>query len=553
LLSRIPSVAKDGVDGVGPKVKNLAEAIQAHGAKAGPAMIKLLSAKDDNIRLFAGYVLRDLNGLTEANLDALIEARRRGDGWIAPAIGRIGSPRAVAFLIEDLKATPEEGQTSWALVLAGEKAASGLAELYRENKAMSDDLYRVSSQILAEMGAKATPAVGPLLATASDASAVQENRVFAVLALGALRQMAVDAVPGLKALLKTDPERFKQPVEQAIMNIGTNDSIEIIVPRLRAMPSVLLLRDLAELKENGRGAGAAVVELFVHPDWDIRVAAARTIGYIGYSEGTEALRKLLDDSADWRLVYSASESLGRLKAKSALSRLREVAANHWFVPVRTAAEKASAVIEGKEAYVSQWHANNFPFEFFEYQGVRDERFDGFITYEKLPWKTEPDVLTPDQLRVETYTIEMVGYDDKGKHVDRRQSSPGCAMKVADGLILGGNRGEWGGELVFKDKAGVVTTLIEDNTTGIHRMPFGIVAATGLAHMMLNHGYLYLVDFKDGSPPKSRIWKVLPGAPLKSGLLKSGDLFVACVGGNVLISPTGEITMASPKLGKREKK
>ena len=109
------------------------------------------------------------------------------------------------------------------------------------------------------------------------------------------------------------------------------------------------------------------------------------------------------------------------------------------------------------------------------------------------------------------------------------------------------------ENLFKGNAGAVTTLVDDNTTGIHRMPFGIVAATGLAHMTLNHGYLYLVDIKDGSPPNARLWKVLPGAPMKSGLLKSGDLFVACVGGNVLVSPTGEISMASPVMGEKARR
>jgi HEAT repeat protein len=550
LLAEIPGVANEGLDGVGPNVQRLAKAIQAHGARAVPAMIKLLSADDNNARLFAGYVLRDLDGVTEANLDALIAARRRGDGWIAPAIGRIGSPRAVAFLIEDLKAKPEEGQTSWALVTAGEKAAPALVELYRDKKPIPGDLFRVSSQVLHEIGTKATLAVEPLLATASDANAIPENRIFAVLALGALRQTAASAVPGLKALAKADPARFKQPVEAALVKIGTEESTEVIVMRLRARPSVLLLRDISELRVNGRGAGPAVVELLDHPDWEIRVAAARTIGYIGYAEGVDPLRRLLGNTTDWRLVYSAAESLGRLKAQSALPGLNRVAADHWFPPVRKAAEKASSVIAGKQDYVSRWHADNFPFEFFEYQSVRDERFDGYATYEKLPWKTEVELLTRDQLRAESYTVEIVGYDEKGKHVHRREATPRCGIHLPEGLLLGGDRGEWGGELAFRAKAGVVTTLVEDNTSGIHRMPFGVVALTGLAHLSLNHGYIYLIEFKEGSPPNARLWKVLPGAPTKSGLLKSGELFIACVGGNVLISPTGDISMASPAMGEK---
>jgi hypothetical protein len=76
------------------------------------------------------------------------------------------------------------------------------------------------------------------------------------------------------------------------------------------------------------------------------------------------------------------------------------------------------------------------------------------------------------------------------------------------------------------------------------MPFGVVAATGLAHITLNHGYLYLIDVEAEPIPTARIWKALPGAPRKTGRLANGSLFISCVGGDVVISPDGKIAMAT---------
>ena len=132
LLAKIPTTA-EGDLGISPAETSLAKQIQAHGAAAIPYLLPLLQHDEARVRQFAGYVLRDTAGLTKAHLDALIAARRRGDGWIPPAIGRIGTPRALAFLVEELRKEPEaESQLGFAFTQAGKRGAVALAEVFND-------------------------------------------------------------------------------------------------------------------------------------------------------------------------------------------------------------------------------------------------------------------------------------------------------------------------------------------------------------------------------------------------------------------------------------
>jgi HEAT repeat protein len=549
LVDRIPAVAGGYGHGVGEAETALAKEIQKFGPVAVPRMVQLLDSEDDKARFFAGYVLRDLEGVGEEHLDAMIRAHLRGDGWIPPAIARVRSPKAISHLVEYLREHPEaDTQVTWALVSAGERVAVPLAQLLTDREPIGRDLQRAMAQVFHEMGSTAAPAVPVLLGVANDAGSNPDNRIRAVGLLGAIGLTAADAVPALKKLAASEPERFMEAVQSAIIGIGTPDAAEVMVALLEADPNELLLRNLAELRENGRGAGRVVVGLLHHHDWDIRVAAARTLGYIGYVDGIEALAACLADEDDWRLVYVAAESLGRLKTSSAVPSLERTAESHWFPAVRANARKALRVIRGEEDYRSRWHRNNFPFEFFEYShaGLNPE-LAGDNPQKERPnpkYVEQPDTLSQAELSALDYEVEIVGLGPDGRHVSKRQSPPGCGIRCGDTYLLGGDRGEWGGELVFMDKNEKAEVLLGGNTEGIHRMPFGIVATVGLAHLTLNSGSLYLVEFAPDGKPAARRWRVLPGAPAGSGIVANGNLFVACYGGNVVVTPEGTIRMAS---------
>jgi len=98
--------------------------------------------------------------------------------------------------------------------------------------------------------------------------------------------------------------------------------------------------------------------------WDVRWGAARALGYIGYEDGAQPLIAALDNQDDWRLVFAAAESLGRLRAKAAIPRLREVAKNHWFPFVRKTARTALRSIDGENEYEPKMRT---AFEYFAYE------------------------------------------------------------------------------------------------------------------------------------------------------------------------------------------
>ena len=545
LLAKIPTTA-EGDLGISPAKATLAKQIQAHGAATIPYLLPLLEHDEVRVRQFAGYVLRDTAGLTEAHLDALIAARLRGDEWIPPTIGRIGTPRALAFLVEELRKEPEaESQLGFAFEQAGKRGAVALAEVFKDRTPVDPKLASAIFGIYRNMGEKAVDAIDPLLEIAAGKSYEPKNRIHAVQALGGIGKNAQKAVPSLTRLAANEPDLFANSVKGTLIGIGAPEAVPVFLERLKAEPDMLVFRDLSEIRENGRAAGSEVVKFLGHEAWDLRVGAARCLGYIGYTEGTQALIDVLADPNDWRLVYVAAESLGRLHAKTAIPALERVASRYWYPPVAAGAQKAIRVINDEEAYPSRWPQRNFAFDFFNYEHVATEDTpSGEAIYIV---KRQNDELDAASLARMSYPVEIIGYGTEGKVVNKRTTKPSCGLKVPNGFLLGSNRGEWGGELIFTDGASAAIRVIEDNVRGIHHLPFGIVAITGLAHITLNHGMIYLVEVPASGKPKATKWKSLPGAPRQSGIMSDGRLFVSCYGGDIVVSVDGRISMAETTL------
>jgi len=97
--------------------------------------------------------------------------------------------------------------------------------------------------------------------------------------------------------------------------------------------------------------------------------------------------------------------------------------------------------------------------------------------------------------------------------------PDHSLDAFGGRLLGVDRGEWGGKLLFQDADGNLDTVLTENVQGIVKNPGGIFAFTGLAHRSINDGYLYLVvRDPDGSIKASRLGR-LPGAPSRVSQLQ----------------------------------
>lgn len=502
----------------GPEGRAVAEEIQRHGAAAIPYVLPLLGDPELRIRELAEYVLRDLEGLEERHLDALIRAdSSREDTWLPPAIARIGTPRAIAYLVERLWERAEiENQLGFALTRSAPRSAPEIVRRLRVEPPKDGRLPAVICRLFSQAPDESAVAIPGLLALAGDADLPVARREQAVRLIGCLGPAAAPHQPEIRQLGEGTPA-LAPAARSTLVKVGALDAL---ASALATAPTVTTLLQVASLGAGARGAGASVVPLVGAADWDVRLAAIKTVGYIDYGEGVPALIRALGIAEDWRAVFAAAEALGRLKAASAAAPLEQVAAKHWYPPVRFAAEKALRVIRGTDQYCRRWHPQNFNIEFHDVGSRADVPRPGALP----SLRQGPDELGGLQLWFHRDTQAQVG------------------LAAFGGVLLGADAGEWGGALTFA-AGSKRDRLLEKNTTGIHRVGSSIVAATGLAHLMMDDGVLYRVERPDRNvPPVAVRWRQLPGAPYQSGFLEDGRLFIRTQAGDVALSPEGELSM-----------
>lgn len=137
-----------------------------------------------------------------------------------------------------------------------------------------------------------------------------------------------------------------------------------------------------------------------------------------------------------------------------------------------------------------------------------------------------------------YPSEVVGWNEKGRHVEKITQLPHVALKVPEGWLVGASRGEWGGEAVFIRTGSPPQTVINDNVEDIYEMPFGYVVTAGLAHLSLNRGAIYVVNISEAGHPKAEVLFALAGQPETSWKLSDGRLLVNMSDSSVLLDQHG---------------
>jgi len=101
--------------------------------------------------------------------------------------------------------------------------------------------------------------------------------------------------------------------------------------------------------------------------------------------------------------------------------------------------------------------------------------------------------------------------------------PDYSLDAFGGRLLGTDRGEWIGKLMFQDADGNLGTVLNENVHGIVKNPDGIFVFTGLAHGELNEGYIYTASrTADGLVVTSLLGR-LPGAPTSVHQLQQGGV------------------------------
>ncbi len=514
LVARIPQIAGNG-DGIGSAEDRLATQIQRYGVQAVPLLLPLLKHSRYGVRQLTGYTICDIEGMKDSSLDALIAADRRESGWLPPAIARIGSARAIVYLAEQLQRQPDpDSQIGLAFGILDTKGVPALCHLLRSAAGKGKALQDAIAAILYQLSPEAKRlSVAPLLTIALDKHLPNPCRQGALTALGSLGQPAVRAVPAIRQLADAEPSVFRETVNSTLLQLRVADAVPELVSKLTQKGATNeaiagTLGGLASLSTNGVAAGAVVVPYLNHPDWEVRVAAAWAAGCIGYRKAIPDLISLLDNTEDWRLVWVAVDSLGRLRANEAANALQRTRVYHWYPPVRENAALALTHIQGK---------------------------------------TPP--AAPVTRRGRTHTgarSSIIFVFDRIARANRITPAPAITasnrLTVPEGEFIGTDRGEWGGDLTFVAKHGAKQVILSENVHALVRLGANIIAITGLAHMGSNRGVLYRTVRDATGVWKAEPWRVLPGAPEWSAIQNGGaSLWVACLGGTIQVEPEGKIS------------
>jgi len=147
----------------------------------------------------------------------------------------------------------------------------------------------------------------------------------------------------------------------------------------------------------------------------------------------------------------------------------------------------------------------------------------------------------------TYDATIVAYGPgpggtAERHEHPVKQKPNAALELEEGWFLGGNRGEWGGELAFVDRRGRQAIVLDDNVAAIARVGQRIVAVSGLAHLFMNHGIVREIAKDAQGRWSTRPWRVLPGSPSQATSLSDGRLWIRTNAGDVALSADGRLSM-----------
>lgn len=487
-----------------PGRQELAEAINTYGGAAIPDLLIYLKDKDNKVSEVAAYTLRDQPGLREEHLPALIEARLRGDEWVLGAIARIGTPKAIAFLVSDFKKDSQPlSEQGWAFWVLGPKAGPPLVALYRCGTQCDERLLWSCAEIFGRLRDRAGAVVPELKAIALDRTQALIARRAAVMSLGNIGPSAVSVAPDLQTLAATEKADLGEDVYRALVGMRHPGAVPGLLNRIDKGDRMAFV-DLSLLGPAGQGAAPSLVKYLNDPGR--AVYAVRALWFVGYTEPSEPLVQMLR-SEDWRAVYLASAFLGQIRASAARQELKRVMNTHWYPPVRDVARAALDNLDGKEG------------------------------------------LEPESRRLGEFNFLALNFKQAGVlcRRERPKDEPsGASLNVRGGRLVGIENEYFGAsDFYFVDDATKQKhPILRDNISQILQMGSRLLAVGGHKSRILanEEGTVYEIK-RAGDDYSATVWRHLPGAPSGSKLQTDGRLLIYTDGGAVFLSEDGTMAMA----------
>jgi hypothetical protein len=213
------------------------------------------------------------------------------------------------------------------------------------------------------------------------------------------------------------------------------------------------------------------------PNAEELAAAVTALGYIGYDTAIPQIEQQLR-SSDWRVVYAAARSLGWLAATGSIPALERIASDHWLPEVR---EQASTAVDALKGHGRMARPPSF-------EG-RDGA--GLLFFFGRGFMSPPILRSSPACGSRRWQWQDIQFSQPPPRVTR--------LPVGTGELIGTNRGEWGGALVWQPADGQAQPLLKHNVVGIEPAEGGAIALFGLAHMGFVDGYAVRVSQRgDGS-------------------------------------------------------
>jgi len=568
-LKALRLVAKPS-NGRGHSSRDLDAAVRLLTTTGGTdTLVELLADPDPTLANFAAYGLRNAPAIDVRHLPAVLQGLDRGLGWLPGALARIDSVDAAREAVDRylVSESAPHNQELYAVTESGARAIPFMVERAACQAECTERTHALLAYALEDMSPERGAAARPLM------HLVRNHREQPEVAHGALMMISALALDGqvIESELLEEYSRTTLPraqVENALIGIHSKASGDILAARITTMGNGLILREIAQVGVSGRSAGPRVTALLDGPATRERIWAATTLGFINYREAIPSLIRALDDQLDPLFVWAAANALGRLNAKEASTKLSRIAGTHWYPPVRDAASAAARAIATGEGLPAPRSQREFMAQYTALMGVGGELPECRRVLESKRTGSRARTLyrqtSEDALKHLAYPTFVISYGaadeqeqrDAGQdiitvdarnireHREQINQIPDVALRVDDGWLVGGDRGEWGGELVFVGDDGTFQTLLEENVHDLHLLGDKVVATAGLAHMGLNSGSLQEIHRSPEGIWTASTWRILPGAPEALRPVEPDGLMIETVRkGSVVVNANGEMRMA----------
>jgi HEAT repeat protein len=457
--------------------KGIATNLRRFGGAAKQELLWRATDGHRGWRNLAGDILMSWADWSPADVPALRAAlRREHGGWLARPLGKIGTPEAIEALVEDLP-FGAESQTGWALKQLGAKVLPSLLPV------LASDKHREAASVVGGIGKEALVIAPDWVTLALGDANPKPIRLAALRGLAAMREEARAMGTALHGLLDHADKEIREQSFETLVSLRDPFVVETVAKgcrpsgaRFRASlsdldQSIFCLWKVARFEEQGRAAGPHLMRFLGAAKGDEIGTAVAALGQIGYMEAAPEIMKQLQ-SPDWRVVYTAAQSLGWLGAKAAIGELERVASNHWLPEVRERAKEVVFALRSPEGRLPRVTWREFA-----------ERDPFFIdSYRVL--STQPACSSGK------WKWREIEFTERGRSRQLR-------LPLGNGELIGIIRSRQFGELTWKPTSGESQRLIEDDFVSMEPAKGGAVVL--FSSVQLDYGYVVHVQQRaDGS-------------------------------------------------------